>query len=71
MGFTVREKYVLRVFGNKVLREIFGPKRDEATVLEKRRCIFCTARQILLKVSRSGRVRWTGHQSTRRDRRGA
>jgi hypothetical protein len=28
---TVREKQRLRVFENRVLRRIFGPKRDEAT----------------------------------------
>jgi len=28
---TVRKKCRLRVFENRVLRKIFGPKRDEAT----------------------------------------
>jgi len=28
-SLTVREKRRLRVFGNRVLRRIFGPKRDE------------------------------------------
>jgi hypothetical protein len=27
----MREKHKLRVFENRVLREIFGPKRDEVT----------------------------------------
>jgi hypothetical protein len=27
----LREKYRLRVFENRVLRRIFGPKRDEVT----------------------------------------
>jgi hypothetical protein len=27
--FTLREEYTLRVFENRVLRRIFGPKRDE------------------------------------------
>jgi hypothetical protein len=26
-----REEYILRVFENKMLRRIFGPKRDEVT----------------------------------------
>jgi hypothetical protein len=30
-SFTLREECRLRVFGNKVLRRIFGPKRDEVT----------------------------------------
>jgi hypothetical protein len=28
---TLREEGKLRVFGNKVLRGVFGPKRDEVT----------------------------------------
>jgi hypothetical protein len=30
-SFTLREECRLRVFENKVLRRIFGPKRDEVT----------------------------------------
>jgi hypothetical protein len=30
-SLTLREECRLRVFGNKVLRRIFGPKRDEVT----------------------------------------
>jgi hypothetical protein len=29
-SLAVREEYRLRVFENRVLRRIFGPKRDEA-----------------------------------------
>jgi hypothetical protein len=28
---TLREKHKLRVFENRVLKKIFGPKRDEVT----------------------------------------
>ena len=31
MVYTLREEYRLRVFENRVLRRIFGPKRDEVT----------------------------------------
>jgi len=31
MGVKLREERRLRVFENRVLREIFGPKRDEVT----------------------------------------
>jgi hypothetical protein len=30
-SLTLREECTLRVFENKVLRRIFGPKRDEVT----------------------------------------
>jgi hypothetical protein len=32
---TLREKHKLKVFENRVLRELFGPKRDEVTGVEK------------------------------------
>jgi hypothetical protein len=31
LGLTLRERHRLRVFENRVLRRIFGPKRDEVT----------------------------------------
>jgi hypothetical protein len=31
LGLTLREEHRLRVFDNRVLRRIFGPKRDEVT----------------------------------------
>jgi hypothetical protein len=31
LSFTLREEHRLRVFENRVLRRIFGPKRDEVT----------------------------------------
>jgi hypothetical protein len=34
---TIREEHGLRVFENKVLRKIFGPKRDEVTGVLRRR----------------------------------
>ena len=33
--FTLREECKLRVFENRVLRRICGPKRDEVTGVEK------------------------------------
>jgi hypothetical protein len=35
LSLTLREGHRLRVFENRVLRRIFGPKRDEVTGLEK------------------------------------
>jgi hypothetical protein len=31
MSLTLREERRLRVFENRVLRKVFGPKRDEVT----------------------------------------
>jgi hypothetical protein len=31
LGLTLREERRLRVFENRVMRKIFGPKRDEVT----------------------------------------
>jgi hypothetical protein len=31
LSHTLREEHRLRVFENRVLRRIFGPKRDEVT----------------------------------------
>ena len=35
-SFTLREEYRLRVFEDKVLRKIIGPKRDEVTGMWRR-----------------------------------
>jgi hypothetical protein len=46
--FCTREERGLRVFENRVLRRIFGPKRDEVTGMEKTTqrgalcCVFIT-----------------------------
>jgi hypothetical protein len=34
-SLTLREECRLRVFENRVLRRIFGPKRDKVTAVEK------------------------------------
>jgi hypothetical protein len=34
-SLTLREEHRLRVFENRVLSRIFGPKRDEVTGVEK------------------------------------
>jgi hypothetical protein len=47
----LREERRLRVFENKVLRRVFGPKRDEATgewrKLHNKELIICTPYPIL------------------------
>jgi hypothetical protein len=44
-SLTLKEEHRLRVFENRVLRRIFGPKRDEVTG-EWRNFVICTLRQV-------------------------
>jgi hypothetical protein len=63
------------VFENRVLRRIFGPKRDEATG-EWRRLhneelnALYSAPNIIREI-KSRRMRWTGHIACMREKRGA
>jgi hypothetical protein len=46
-SLTLREEHRLRVFENKVLRRIFGPKRHEVTGnCIMRSFVICTLRQV-------------------------
>jgi hypothetical protein len=64
-SLTLREEYKLAVFENRVLRRIFGPKRDEVTgqwrklhsgQLHNSYSSLDIIRQIKLR-----RMRWAGH----------
>ena len=44
-SLTLREEHRLRVFENRVLRRVFGPKRDEVTG-EWRKLLYCAAGKI-------------------------
>jgi len=51
----------VRVFENRVLRRIFGPRRDEVTG-EWRKLhndLYCSP--IIVRVIKSRRMRWAGH----------
>jgi hypothetical protein len=64
-SLTLREEHRLRVFENRVLRRIFGPKRDEETG-EWRRLhneelhILYSSPNIIRQI-KSRRMRWAGH----------
>jgi hypothetical protein len=47
-SLTLREEHTMRVFENRVLRRIFGPKRDEVTGENciMRNFITCTLLQV-------------------------
>jgi hypothetical protein len=64
-SLTLREDRKLRVFGNMVLRRIFGPRRVEVTG-EWRRLhneelngLYCSPN--IVRVIKSRRMRWAGH----------
>jgi hypothetical protein len=60
-----REEHRLRVFENKVLRGIFGPKRDEVTgdwrKLHNEKLHNLYSSPNIIRMIKSRRMRWTGH----------
>jgi len=70
----LREECRLRVFENRVLRGILGPKRDEVTGEWKRlhneelNDLYCSPN--IVRVITSKRMRWAGHVAHMGDRTG-
>jgi hypothetical protein len=64
-SLTVREEHRLRVFENRVLRRIFGPKRDEVTgewrKLRNEEFRDLYSSPSIIRISKSRRVRLAGH----------
>jgi hypothetical protein len=64
-SLTVREEHKLTVFGNRVLRGIFGPKRDEVTgewrKLHSGELHNLYSSPDIIRQVRSRRMRWAGH----------
>ena len=62
---TLREERKLRVFENRVLRKVFGPKRDEVTgewrKLHKDEPNDLYSLPNIVRVVTSRRMRWAGH----------
>jgi len=70
----LREERKLRVYENKVLRRIFGPRRDEVTG-EWRRLHNEDLNDLysspnILQVIKSRRMRWAGHVARMGEERG-
>jgi hypothetical protein len=61
----LREERRLRVFENRVLRRVFGPKRDEVTgewrKLHNEKLNDLYSLPNIVRVVQSRRMRWTGH----------
>ena len=70
----MREECRLRVFENKVLRRIFGPKRDEVTkewrTLHNEEFNDLYSSPNIVRVIKSRKMRWTGHVACMGERRG-
>jgi hypothetical protein len=64
-SLTLREEHRLRVFDNKVLRRIFGPKRGEMTgdwrKLHNEELHNLYSSPNIIKMINSRRMRWAGH----------
>jgi hypothetical protein len=70
----LREERRLRVFENRVLRRVFGPKRDEVTgewrnlFNEELNDLYSSPN--IVRVVKSRRMRWAGHVARMRVERG-
>jgi hypothetical protein len=64
-SLTLREEHRLRVFENRVLRRIFGPKRDEVTgewrKLHNKELHDLYSSPSIIIIIKSRRMRWAGH----------
>ena len=64
-SLTLKEAHRLRVFENRVLRRIFGPKRDEVRGewrklhTDELNDLYCATN--IIRVLKSRRMRWAGH----------
>ena len=63
-SFTLKEESRLRVFENRILRQIFGPKWDDNAEWrrlhnEELHSLYCSPN--IVRVIKSRRLRWAGH----------
>jgi hypothetical protein len=74
-SLTLREECRLRVFENKVLRRILGPKRVDVTGewrrLHNEELYALYSSPNIIRLIKSRRLRWAGHVARMGERRGA
>jgi hypothetical protein len=72
---TLREEHRLRVFENKVLMRLFGPKRDEETggskKLHNEELHNLYSSPSIITIIKSRRMRWVGHVARMGEQRNA
>jgi hypothetical protein len=72
---TLREEHRLRVFENKVLRRIFGPKGHEVTgewrKLHNEELHDLYSSPSIIRIIKSKRMRWAGHVARMGEKRNA
>jgi hypothetical protein len=75
LSLTLREEHRLRVIENRVLRRIFGPKRDEVTdgwrKLHNEELHGLYSSPSIVRVIKARRMRWAGHVARMGEVRGA
>jgi hypothetical protein len=75
MSLTLREEHTLRMFGNRMLRRIFGSKRDEVTrgwrKLHNEELHNLYTRPSIIKMIKSKRMRGAGHVARMEDKKNA
>jgi hypothetical protein len=74
-SLTLRQEHRLRVFQNKVLRRIFGPKRDEVTggwrkLHNEELCDLCSSPSII-RIINLRSMKWAGHVARMGEKRNA
>jgi hypothetical protein len=72
-SLTLREEHRLRVFENRVLRRIFGPKRDEVTggwrKLHNEELHNLYSSPSIIRMIKSRKIRWARHVERMRAKR--
>jgi hypothetical protein len=73
-SLILREEHRLRVLENRILRRIFGPRRDDVTVewrkLHNEKLNDLYSSPNIVRVVKSRRMRWAGHVERMGERRG-